>query len=154
MSGEALIRVDIDGDKARKADQWEMGARIRAVDQGPDGEVYLLEDGPGGRLLRLTPARLGHAYWVSGTSIFCSAAAHPVGCGTVRRYGFTVSQPFGNFSLAASSLSDGGMMQSSPCFQLTGVATDCFAVSWMRIQQAQHLVEVAARAHRIDAASP
>ena len=35
-----------------------MGARIRAVDQGPDGEVYLLEDGEsGGRLLRLDPAR-------------------------------------------------------------------------------------------------
>jgi aldose sugar dehydrogenase len=57
LSGEALIRVDINGDKARKADQWDMGHRIRAVDQGPRGEVYLLEDGPGGRLLRLEPAR-------------------------------------------------------------------------------------------------
>jgi len=56
LSGEALIRVDIDGDNARKADQWPMGARIRAVDQGPDGSVYLLEDGEsGGRLLRLDP---------------------------------------------------------------------------------------------------
>jgi glucose/arabinose dehydrogenase len=57
LSGEAFIHVDIDGDRARKADQWDMGARIRAVDQGPKGEVYLLEDGPGGRLLKLTPAR-------------------------------------------------------------------------------------------------
>ena len=57
LSGQALIRVDINGDQAKKADQWDMGARIRAVDQGPGGEVYLLEDGPGGRLLRLTPAR-------------------------------------------------------------------------------------------------
>ena len=32
-----------------------MGHRIRAVDQGPGGEVYLLEDGGNGRLLRLTP---------------------------------------------------------------------------------------------------
>ena len=55
LSGEALIRVDIDGDKARKADQWDMGERIRAVDQGPDGSVYLLEDE--GRLLRLDPAK-------------------------------------------------------------------------------------------------
>ena len=58
LSGQALIRVDIDGDKARKADRWNMGARIRAVDEGPRGEVYLLEDGqsPGkGRLLRLEP---------------------------------------------------------------------------------------------------
>ncbi|MFL6778185.1 MAG: PQQ-dependent sugar dehydrogenase [Sphingomicrobium sp.] len=53
LSGEALIRIDIDGDKARKADHWPMGERIRAVDQGPDGSVYLLEDK--GRLLRLDP---------------------------------------------------------------------------------------------------
>lgn len=53
LSGEALIRVDLNGDQARKADQWPMGARIRAVDQGPRGEIYLLEDGEGGRLLRL-----------------------------------------------------------------------------------------------------
>ena len=53
LSGEALIRVDIDGNKARKAEQWPMGHRIRAVDQGPDGAVYLLEDE--GRLLRLDP---------------------------------------------------------------------------------------------------
>lgn len=53
LSGKAFIRVDIEGDSARKADQWDMGERIRAVDQGPDGSVYLLEDG--GRLLRLDP---------------------------------------------------------------------------------------------------
>lgn len=56
LSGEALIRIDIDGDKARKAEHWPMNARIRAIDQGPDGSVYLLEDGEsGGRLLRLDP---------------------------------------------------------------------------------------------------
>jgi glucose/arabinose dehydrogenase len=56
LSGESLIRVDIDGDKASKADQWAMDARIRAVDQGPRGEVYLLQDGEGAKLLRLEPA--------------------------------------------------------------------------------------------------
>jgi glucose/arabinose dehydrogenase len=56
LSGEALIHIDIDGDKASKAEQWPMNARIRAIDEGPDGSVYLLEDGPsGGRLLRLDP---------------------------------------------------------------------------------------------------
>ena len=57
LSGQTLIRADIAGDKARKADQWDMGARIRSVDQGPRGEIYLLEDGDGGRLLRLEPRR-------------------------------------------------------------------------------------------------
>ena len=32
-----------------------MGNRIRWVGQGPDGAIYLLEDGDGARLLRLTP---------------------------------------------------------------------------------------------------
>ena len=53
LSGEALIRVDITGDRARKADEWPMGARTRAVDEGPGGSVFLLEDE--GRLLRLDP---------------------------------------------------------------------------------------------------
>jgi glucose/arabinose dehydrogenase len=58
LSGQALIRVKLDGDTATKADQWNMDARIREVEQGPDGALWLLEDGKGseGRLLRLTPA--------------------------------------------------------------------------------------------------
>jgi glucose/arabinose dehydrogenase len=56
LSGKALVHVRIRGDQASKADEWDMGHRIRAVGQGQKGEVYLLEDGPGARLLRLTPA--------------------------------------------------------------------------------------------------
>jgi glucose/arabinose dehydrogenase len=56
LSGEALIRVHLDGDTATKADQWPMDARIREVEQAPDGAIWLLQDGPSsGRLLRLTP---------------------------------------------------------------------------------------------------
>jgi len=55
LAGQSLIRVTFNGDTAQKADQWDMGARIRFVGQGPDGAIYLLEDGDGGRLLRLTP---------------------------------------------------------------------------------------------------
>ncbi|MET1111957.1 MAG: PQQ-dependent sugar dehydrogenase [Allosphingosinicella sp.] len=56
MSSKALIRVDVDGANAREAERWDMGKRIREVEQGPGGSVYLLEDGEGGRLLKLTPA--------------------------------------------------------------------------------------------------
>jgi glucose/arabinose dehydrogenase len=57
LSGQAFIRVDLDGDSARKADHWDMGKRIRAVDQGPRGEVYLLiDEESGGGLVRLEPA--------------------------------------------------------------------------------------------------
>jgi glucose/arabinose dehydrogenase len=58
LTGKGLIRVTFDGDTARKADEWDMPrARIRFVGEGPDGAIYLLEDGAGGRLLRLTPAK-------------------------------------------------------------------------------------------------
>ncbi|TZG25863.1 PQQ-dependent sugar dehydrogenase [Sphingomonas montanisoli] len=58
LSSESLVRVALKGDGATKADQWGMGARIREVEQGPDGAIWLLEDGgqgSPGRLLRLTP---------------------------------------------------------------------------------------------------
>jgi glucose/arabinose dehydrogenase len=57
LSGQALIRVTFNGETATKADQWDMGNRIRWVGEGPDGAIYLLEDGDGARLLRLTPVR-------------------------------------------------------------------------------------------------
>jgi aldose sugar dehydrogenase len=58
LSGEALVRADIDGASARKAEQWDLGFRVREVEQGPRGELYILEDGrSGGRLIKLEPAR-------------------------------------------------------------------------------------------------
>ena len=55
------VRVDVNGTNAQKGDFWDMdGARIREVEQGPDGAIYVLEDERGtsqGRLLRLTPTR-------------------------------------------------------------------------------------------------
>lgn len=56
LSGQALIRVDLEGDKATKADEWPLGERIREVEQGPDGSVWLLEDGKHARLLEVVPA--------------------------------------------------------------------------------------------------
>lgn len=53
LSGEALIRVAIDGTQASEGDHWPMGERIREVEQGPDGSIWLLEDAGAGRLLQL-----------------------------------------------------------------------------------------------------
>ena len=55
LSGKALVRVDLSGTTATQGDTWEMGQRIREVEQAPDGSIWLLEDTPGGRLLRLSP---------------------------------------------------------------------------------------------------
>ena len=59
LSSKSLVRVHLDGTNASKGDQWDMDARIREAEQGPDGAIYVLEDGgegSQGRLLRLTPA--------------------------------------------------------------------------------------------------
>jgi glucose/arabinose dehydrogenase len=58
LGAKSLVRVRLDGAKASKADEWDMGARIREVEEGPDGAIWLLEDGARGsqgRLLKLTP---------------------------------------------------------------------------------------------------
>jgi aldose sugar dehydrogenase len=61
MNEPGLVRVDTEGTNAKKGDFWDMaGARVREVEEGPDGAIYVLEDGnrgSQGRLLRLTPAR-------------------------------------------------------------------------------------------------
>jgi len=56
LSSKALVRVEFDDGTAREAARYDMGERIREVEQGPDGDIWLLEDGKDGRLLRLTPA--------------------------------------------------------------------------------------------------
>ncbi len=57
LGGEALVRVKVNGDTVEKAGHWPMDARIREVEQGPDGAVWVLEDGDKGRLLKLTPKK-------------------------------------------------------------------------------------------------
>ncbi len=58
LSSKSLVRIEFDGTKAREAARYDMGERIREVEQGPDGSLWLLEDGDdgsGGRLLKLSP---------------------------------------------------------------------------------------------------
>lgn len=54
LASQALIRVEFDGATAREAERLDMGERIREVEQGPDGAIWLLEDGGDARLLKLT----------------------------------------------------------------------------------------------------
>ena len=57
LSGEGLIRMQIDGDTLHKSDRWDFGARIREVEVRDDGSVWLLTDGEGGKLVKLVPKR-------------------------------------------------------------------------------------------------
>ena len=58
LSSQALVRIEVDGNEAREAERYPMGARLRSVVQGPGGELWVLEDerdNSTGRLLKLTP---------------------------------------------------------------------------------------------------
>lgn len=59
LASRAIIHVTIDGDDAKEITRYDMGNRIREVEQGPDGAIWVLEDGDDGRLLKLTPPGSG-----------------------------------------------------------------------------------------------
>jgi glucose/arabinose dehydrogenase len=55
LAGQALIRLQLDGDKIVHEERLlqSLNARVRDVRQGPDGYIYVLTDAPKGQLLRL-----------------------------------------------------------------------------------------------------
>jgi glucose/arabinose dehydrogenase len=55
LAGQALIRLQLDGDRVVHEERLlqTLGARVRDVRQGPDGYLYVLTDAPRGQLLRL-----------------------------------------------------------------------------------------------------
>ena len=55
LKSKSLVRIRIEGDQAEEVERFAMGKRIREVEQGPEGAIWVLEDKQGGRLLRLTP---------------------------------------------------------------------------------------------------
>ena len=55
LRSQELVRLQLDGDRVVREERLlgGMNARIRDVRQGPDGWIYVLADGPDGRLIRL-----------------------------------------------------------------------------------------------------
>jgi glucose/arabinose dehydrogenase len=55
LSSRSIVRIELRGDTAHEIARYDMKARVRTVVEGPDGALWVLEDGSDGRLLRLTP---------------------------------------------------------------------------------------------------
>lgn len=55
LSSQSIVRVTITGDTAREAQRWSMGRRMRGIREDKEGAIWVIEDGPRGRLLKLTP---------------------------------------------------------------------------------------------------
>jgi glucose/arabinose dehydrogenase len=57
LSSQSIIRVTVNPQNgaASEAQRFVMGKRMRGLKQGPDGNIWAIEDGAGGRLLKLSP---------------------------------------------------------------------------------------------------
>ncbi len=55
LKTQCLARVSLSDDTGKEVARYEMGHRMRDVAEAPDGSLYAIEDGKGGRLLHLTP---------------------------------------------------------------------------------------------------
>jgi glucose/arabinose dehydrogenase len=59
LASKQLVRLELDGDRVVREERLLEGIvkeRVRDVEQGPDGLIYLLTDEAKGRLLRIEPA--------------------------------------------------------------------------------------------------
>jgi aldose sugar dehydrogenase len=52
-----LIRMVFDSNAVKEEDRLPLGDRVRDVDEGPDGAIYVLTDQNDGKLLRISPIR-------------------------------------------------------------------------------------------------
>ena len=59
LAGEALVRLELDGEKVVKEERLlqQLRERIRDVRVGPDGALWLVTDNSAGRLLRVAPKK-------------------------------------------------------------------------------------------------
>jgi len=56
MASQTLSRIIFDGHGgAKPAERWSVGHRIRDVEEGPDGSLWMLEDANPGALIHVTP---------------------------------------------------------------------------------------------------
>jgi aldose sugar dehydrogenase len=56
LASMALVRISFDGKGGAKAvERWAVGKRIRDVEEGPDGSLWMLEDANPGALIHVTP---------------------------------------------------------------------------------------------------
>ncbi len=61
LTAQGVVRLTLDGQRVTGEERIDMGKRIRDVDQGPDGAVYILTDRSDGEILRLSPAGGGRS---------------------------------------------------------------------------------------------
>jgi len=54
LKSKALIRIGFNNGEPFEAERFSWSKRVREVETGPDGAIWVLEDGPSGRLIKFT----------------------------------------------------------------------------------------------------
>lgn len=54
LGSQSLVTVAIEGESAREVARYEFDRRLRSLAQGPDGALWVAQDGKGAKLLKLT----------------------------------------------------------------------------------------------------
>ncbi|MDJ0976964.1 MAG: PQQ-dependent sugar dehydrogenase [Erythrobacter sp.] len=54
LKTKALVRVALNGEAASEEERYAFDNRLRSIEQGPDGAIWLAEDGKDGRILKVT----------------------------------------------------------------------------------------------------
>ncbi len=54
LGSQSLVAVAIEGESARETARYVFENRLRSIAQGPDGAIWIAEDGKGAKLLKLT----------------------------------------------------------------------------------------------------
>src|ERR1700729_356701 len=55
LASKTIIRIVVTGATAKGAERWDVGRRVRDLEVGPDGALWMLEDSSSGGLFRVTP---------------------------------------------------------------------------------------------------
>lgn len=59
LKGSHVARLDLEGERVMHEETLfagDIGQRVRDIEQGPDGYIYLLTDDRSGRLIQIKPA--------------------------------------------------------------------------------------------------
>ncbi|SOE01001.1 PQQ-dependent sugar dehydrogenase [Caenispirillum bisanense] len=59
LVSRSVVRLDVNAREVTEAERLPIGERVRDVQTGPQGDVWVLTDEDNGKLLRLTPAATG-----------------------------------------------------------------------------------------------
>jgi len=54
LKGKALVRIGFNNEEPFEAERFSWSQRVREVEMDHDGAIWVLEDGPSGRLIKFT----------------------------------------------------------------------------------------------------